>query len=271
MRSWAIEPNRVYVMGIVNVTPDSFYDGGWHATANAAIAHGLDLVAQGADLLDLGGESSRPGATPVSAQQEVDRILPVIEGIRSESDLPISVDTTKAAVAHAALAAGAKMINDISALRFDPDMANTIAAFHGWVVLMHMRGTPETMQRAPVYAEVVSEVQTFLRERIAAASDAGIDRKRIIVDPGIGFGKTLEHNLALLRQLDEIVALGVPVLVGASRKSFLGAVNDVPPEDRLPGTIAAHTAAVLRGARLIRVHDVAEGRRAADVACRLRS
>jgi len=271
VRDLALEPDYVYVMGILNITPDSFFDGGQHTTPDAAIEHAMDLVEQGADILDLGGESTRPGAKPVSAQEEADRILPVLEGIRRESDILISIDTTKASVARDALASGAEIINDISALRFDPEMASTIANARGWVILMHMLGVPETMQQAPKYEKVVPEVCAFLKARAEAAEAAGISREHIIVDPGIGFGKTLEHNLALLRSLDEVVSIGMPVLVGASRKSFLGAIGDVPVEGRLAGTIAAHTAAVLRGAQMIRVHDVEEGRRAADVASRLRT
>ncbi len=267
----ANQAKRVLVMGILNVTPDSFYAGGRTFDANAAIEMGLSMIEDGADILDIGGESSRPGAAPVSSQQELARILPVLEGLRVKTSIPLSVDTTKASVAKSALRAGADIINDISALRFDPDMAETISKFGATVVLMHMQGVPQTMQQEPHYDDVVSEVRDYLLERAKVAQAAGIQPDRIILDPGIGFGKQLEHNLALLRQLPKLASCGYPVLVGLSRKSFLGQLLDLPATERLEGTIAANTVAILGGASIIRVHDVKEGRRTADVAVCLRT
>ncbi len=261
---------RVLVMGILNVTPDSFYDGGRLFDVNTAIEAGLSMIEDGADLLDIGGESNRPGAGPIPPQQELTRVLPVLEGLRAKTAIPISVDTTKASVAQAALHAGADIINDITALRFDPDMAQTVSETGAKVVLMHMQGKPQTMQQEPHYADVVKEVRDFLTERAEYAQAAGIPPDHIILDPGIGFGKLLEHNLALLQQLPKLASCGYPVLVGLSRKSFLGQLLDLPVTERLEGTIAANTAAILRGASIIRVHDVKEGRRTADVAVRLR-
>ncbi len=258
-------------MAIVNVTPDSFFDGGRFAVTKDAVTHGLNMVREGADILDVGGESTRPGARPISAQQEMDRVLPVIEGIRARSPVALSVDTRKADVAREAIALGARLVNDVSALRSDEDMATVVARSECHVVLMHMQGIPETMQRNPNYNDVVEEIRAFLCDRLRVASDAGIDPRRVILDPGIGFGKRLEHNLAILRELDRIVDLGPPILVGLSRKAFLGTLIDAETEDRLEATIAANAAAILRGASIIRVHDAKEGRRTADVAARLRS
>ncbi len=258
-------------MGILNVTPDSFYDGGRLFDTEAAVATGLAMVGEGADILDIGGESSRPGSQPVSAIQERSRVLPVVERLRSRTHVPISIDTTKASVAEPALRRGATIINDISALRFDPDMARVISEYDAQVVLMHMSGTPLTMQDEPKYSDVVTEVRDFLLERAAAAEAAGIHHDRIILDPGIGFGKTLDHNLLLLRHLPELCSHGYRVLVGASRKSFLGKLLDLPPDERMEGTIAVNAVAVVNGASILRVHDVKEGRRTADVAVHLRS
>lgn len=257
-------------MGVVNVTPDSFYAGSRSSSAARAIETGLAMIDAGADILDIGGESSRPGASPVTADVEQKRILPVIAGLRSKTDCPISVDTTKSDVAAAALAEGATWVNDISALRSDANMAGVIAEADAGVVLMHMQGTPKTMQQAPQYADVVRDVRDFLLARVDVAVAAGIQRDRIILDPGIGFGKTLEHNIALLRGLSLLCESGYPVLVGLSRKSFLGAILDLPAKERLEGTIAANTIAILQGASMIRVHDVKEGRRTANVAVRFR-
>ncbi|MBI2349146.1 MAG: dihydropteroate synthase [Deltaproteobacteria bacterium] len=261
---------RTALMGVVNVTPDSFSDGGRYFEPAQAISHGVKLVEEGADIIDVGGESTRPGARPVSGREEVERVIPVIRGLRRELSAPISVDTYKADVAKAALDAGADMVNDISALRFDPAMAPLIAAEKVPVVLMHMRGTPRTMQRRPHYRDVVEEVREFLRDRIRFAVQAGVDLERIIVDPGIGFGKELEHNLALLRALPALADLGRPVLVGPSRKTFIGQILDVGPEERLEGSLAAAVAAVLGGASVIRTHDVKEARRAIRVADAMR-
>lgn len=236
-------------MGILNVTPDSFSDGGQFSDTAHAIAHARAMAKAGADIIDVGGESSRPGAPPVSAEDELRRVLPVIEGL---PELLVSVDTTKASVAERALAAGARIINDISALRFDARMPEIIGG--AGVVLMHMKGTPQTMQREPRYDDVTGEVRDFLAERIAFAESHGIRREQIAVDPGIGFGKTAEHNLQLLAQLEQLRALGCPIVVGASRKSFIGG----PVEQRLSGSLAAALWAVLCGASVVRVHDVAE-------------
>ena len=245
------------VMGIVNVTPDSFSDGGAHATAGDAVAHGLRLAEEGADVLDVGGESTRPGASEVPLDEELRRVLPVVERLAKETSLPISIDTSKPEVMRAAVAAGAGMINDVSALRRDGAL-EAAAALGVPVVLMHMLGEPRSMQDAPVYDDVVAEVHRFLAERIFAAEMAGIDKKRIVVDPGFGFGKTLEHNLVLLAQLERFAELGVPVMAGLSRKQGIGALTGRgEPRERVHGSVAAALVAAQRGARLLRVHDVA--------------
>jgi dihydropteroate synthase len=259
---------RPLLMGIVNVTPDSFSDGGAFLDPDAAIAHARRLIAEGADVLDIGGESTRPGAAPVGAAEEIGRVVPVIEQVRRESAIPISVDTMKPAVARAASAAGATMWNDVTALRFAPDSPATAAELGCDVVLMHMQGEPRTMQAAPRYDDVVAEVTAFLAARAEAAIAAGVARERIWLDPGIGFGKTAAHSLALLRGLDRIVALGFPVLIGVSRKSSIAKIaGDKSTENqRLGGSIAAALAAARAGAAMIRVHDVAETRQALAVA-----
>jgi dihydropteroate synthase len=247
---------RPLVMGIVNVTPDSFSDGGHHASTNAAIAHARQLVADGADILDIGGESTRPGAAAVSTQEELDRVLPVIEGLRDIS-VPISIDTWKPQVMRAALAAGASMVNDINALQEEGGLA-AVAGSNAAVCLMHKQGVPQTMQQQPHYTDVIAEVSAFLRERICAAEAAGIARDRIVIDPGFGFGKTLAHNLDLLRELETFCALGVPVLVGLSRKSMLGAITGRDVTERMAASVAVVLLAVQRGAAIVRVHDVRE-------------
>ncbi len=262
---------RTLVMGIVNVSPDSFYDGGRHFSVDEAVDHGLRLAGEGADLLDIGGESTRPGADPVSAEEEKKRVLPVIEALASRCDVPLSVDTYKAQVARAALDAGAAMINDISGLRFDPSMAEVAAASGAALVVMHMQGQPRTMQENPRYGNVTAEVIESLNGSLELAASAGVRPEQVLVDPGIGFGKALEHNLRLLRHLAELRVLGRPVLVGPSRKSFIGALCGAPAEQRLEGTIAAVTLAVAGGAQVVRVHDVEPVRRAvlvADALCR---
>ncbi|MGH2879156.1 MAG: dihydropteroate synthase [Solirubrobacteraceae bacterium] len=258
-------------MGIVNVTPDSFSDGGLFLETDAAVSHGLELAAQGADILDIGGESTRPGAEPVPVAEELRRVRPTIEALAAGApDVQISIDTSKAAVAKAALDAGASFVNDVTALRGDPEMAAVVAESGADCCLMHMLGQPRTMQHEPRYVDVVDEVKSFLEERMAFAVGESIARERILLDPGIGFGKTVEHNLELLRRLDELVALGRPVLIGTSRKSFLGRIDGgstrsracdesvpgVNPE-RLPATIATNVLALERGASVFRVHDVA--------------
>jgi dihydropteroate synthase len=253
---------RALVMGIVNVTPDSFSDGGRYAGTEAAVAHALELVRQGADLLDIGGESSRPGAETVPADEELRRVLPVVRELASRTNIPISVDTTKAAVADACLAAGAHVVNDITALRGDPDLAGVVVARRAGVVLMHMRGTPQTMQDDPRYDDVTAEVCRFLEERLRAAVGAGIGADRVVLDPGIGFGKRTAHNLELLARLGAVRALGRPVLLGVSRKGFIGrALGRDAVEDRLIGSLAAACHAVSLGtAQVIRTHDVRETR-----------
>jgi len=255
------------IMGVVNVTPDSFSDGGLFFDADIAIAHGLELGAEGAAILDIGGESTRPGAEPVDAAAELDRVLPVIEGLRARSvSAQISIDTSKAAVAAHALDAGAAIVNDVTALRGDPEMAGLVAARGVPCCLMHMLGEPRTMQDDPRYDDVVSDVKAFLEERMAFAVAAGIGEDRLLLDPGIGFGKTVEHNLELLARLDELVELGPPVVIGTSRKSFLGRVTGRPLDDRLAATIATNVLAYERGARVFRVHDVAPVRDALVIA-----
>jgi dihydropteroate synthase len=261
---------RTVIMGILNVTPDSFYDGGRRSEPTRAIADGVEMVQSGAEVLDVGGESTRPGARPVDEAEELDRVLPVIRGLRREVAVPISIDTYKAGVARAALDAGADIVNDISALRFDPALVSLVAAEEVPVILMHMQGKPQTMQSEPRYNDVVREVRDFLAAQLYEAMDAGIAAERIILDPGIGFGKTLEHNLQLLRGLPTLAALGQPLLVGASRKAFIGKILDLDPEHRLEGSLAAAVAAVLGGANLLRVHDVAETCRAARMADAIR-
>jgi dihydropteroate synthase len=244
------------VMGIVNVTPDSFSDGGLFLDADAAIAHGRELLAEGADILDVGGESTRPGAEPVDAAEEIRRVIPVIEALAADG-ARISIDTTKAEVAQRALESGATIVNDVSAFRFDPELAGVAADADATVVLMHMLGEPRTMQVDPRYDEVVSDIKRFLEERIAYATGEGVAEENIWVDPGIGFGKTLDHNLELIARLDEIGAIGRPVVFGASRKSFLGKLTGRLVDERLAGTIAANIIAYEHGARVFRVHDVA--------------
>jgi len=262
MRTDVPEP---VVMGVVNVTPDSFSDGGQWLDPDAAVAHGRDLVAQGAAILDVGGESTRPGAEPVAEAEELRRVLPVLEGLAG-AGARLSIDTSKAAVAAAALDVGATIVNDVTALRGDGEMAALVAQRGCDVCLMHMLGEPRTMQRDPRYDDVVDDVKTFLAERLAAAVAAGIAVERVWLDPGIGFGKTIDHNLELLACLDEIVALGRPVVVGTSRKSFLGTITGRDAGDRVAGTIATNVLALAAGARIFRVHDVAQARDALLVA-----
>jgi dihydropteroate synthase len=269
------------LMGIVNVTPDSFSDGGRYLAAKDAIAHGLELAAEGADILDVGGESTRPGAEPVSAEQELDRVLAVVEGLAAAtSSAParpqISIDTSKAAVAQAALQAGASIVNDVSAFRADPGMAGVVAASGAECCLMHMLGEPRTMQRVggPKYIDVVDEVRSFLAERMEFAVAEGVAEERIVLDPGIGFGKTERHNLELLARLQELTELGRPILIGTSRKQFLGRIQaraagrEQPVEagGRLAGTVASNVLAYERGASIFRVHEVAPVRDALAVA-----
>lgn len=262
---------RTILMGIINLTPDSFYDGGSCPDPAAGIDRALELAAAGADIIDLGGESSRPGSEPVGAGAELKRVIPVIEGLAGRISVPISIDTWKAQVAARALEAGAEIVNDISALRFDPGLASVVAKVSGPYVMMHMLRTPKDMQERPVYRDVIGEIRDFFRRRIAFASAAGIDPSRIVIDPGIGFGKTLEHNLQIINELEGFKKLGRPILVGVSRKSFIGAILEKEPAGRLWGTAGAVAAAVLRGADIVRVHDVSEMKDLVAVVDRIRT
>jgi len=249
---------RTVIMGILNVTPDSFSDGGLYADAADPIAHGVMMVEEGADVIDVGGESTRPGAEPVSAEEEMRRVVWVIETLARETQVPISVDTYKPEVAHAALSAGASIINDITGLA-DERMRTLAAERKAPVIIMHMQGTPRSMQENPVYDDVVSEIMAFMRERIASAVEAGLPREYIILDPGIGFGKTAEHNLEIIRKLGDFKSLGLPILIGTSRKAFIGkALGGVPPTERIFGTAATVAVGIMNGANIIRVHDVKE-------------
>ncbi|HEY9898540.1 MAG TPA: dihydropteroate synthase [Pantanalinema sp.] len=255
--------DRTYVMGILNVTPDSFSDGGTHGTVEAALSHARRMLADGADLIDVGGESTRPGSLAVSAEEERERVVPVIRALRAETDAAISIDTCKAEVADAALSAGAHLVNDISGLE-QPAMRRAIARHKAAGVAMHMQGTPRTMQQAPRYDDVVAEVRAYLGARLAQARSEGLDR--VAVDPGIGFGKTLDQNLALLRHLPVFRMLGAPVLLGTSRKGFIGHLLDLPVDQRVEGTMATVALAVRDGVDIVRVHDVREAVRTVRVA-----
>lgn len=248
---------RPLIMGVVNVTPDSFYDGGRYTLPETAIAHALELVEQGADIIDIGGESTRPGADPVAENEELARVIPVVEGLARQATIPISIDTTKSRVAARALESGASIINDVSAMREDPAMASVIARSGAAVVLMHMQGTPQTMQRSPQYVDVGADVLRFLDERVQTALQVGIARTNIILDPGFGFGKLVSHNLDLLKGLSSFTVLNCPLLVGLSRKGFIGTIVGKAVDHREWGTAAAIALAIDRGAHIVRVHDVA--------------
>ena len=246
------------VMGVVNVTPDSFSDGGKYLSPGLAVDHALELVAAGADILDVGGESTRPGAEPVAEDEELERVLPVIEGIVAATAVPVSIDTAKPGVMRRAVAEGVSMINDVNGLRAEGAI-EAVAELDVPVCIMHMLGEPRTMQQNPSYDSVVDDIRDFLRERVLACEEAGIDPSRLVLDPGFGFGKTLEHNLELLARLDELVSLGFPVLAGMSRKSMLGTITGRKnPADRVAASVAAHLIAAQKGAAVLRVHDVAE-------------
>lgn len=264
---------RALIMGILNVTPDSFSDGGQFTDVEAAVAHGLDMVRDGADLIDVGGESTRPGSLPVPDDEQIRRVLPVVRELRNRTDVPISVDTSSAVVARACLEAGADVINDVTALRGDPDTAAVVRSFDAGVVLMHMRGTPATMQDNPVYQDVVSEVLGFLQERLQFAGDLGIAANRVVLDPGIGFGKTKTHNLELLARLGEFRRLGRPLLLGVSRKGFLGGgLGGRPPAERVAASLAAACHGLAHEAvQILRVHDVRATRDAAEVMAAIHS
>jgi len=265
-----LAPGAFRLMGIVNVTPDSFSDGGRFLQPGAAIEHSLRLIGEGAHILDVGGESTRPGAEPVAAEAELERVQPVIEGLAAAgTGVQISIDTSKATVASASLHAGASLVNDVSAFRADPQMAAVVADSDAECCLMHMLGEPRTMQQDPRYEDVLDEVKAFLEERLAFAVSEGVSERRVLLDPGIGFGKTVEHNLELLRRLDELSSLGRPLVIGTSRKSFLAAIAggaEHGPTARLAGTVASNVLALERGASVFRVHDVAPAREALAVA-----
>jgi len=264
-------------MGVLNVTPDSFSDGGSFLDPQAAVVRALELEREGADILDIGGESTRPSATPISAHEELARILPLFQALRGELRIPISVDTQKAEVAEVALAEGAEIVNDISALRTDPRLAEVARRARAPIILMHMRGTPRTMQRGPFARDVIRDVMAGLREALARASCAGLAKSKILLDPGIGFGKSRAQNFEILARLTEFARLGCPIVIGTSRKGFLGAAlarpgePSVPPGERLLGTAATVTASILGGAHIVRVHDVAEIARVARVADAIRA
>jgi len=262
---------RVLVMAVLNVTPDSFSDGGRYAAADAAVEHGLRLAAEGADLLDVGGESTRPGSEPVSAEEELRRTLPVIRELVRRAGVPVSIDTSKAEVARAAIDAGAEVVNDVSGLQRDPGLGTVVARGGAALCLMHMRGTPQDMQQRAAYGDLLGELHDELLEALRRGLEAGVPEDHISLDPGLGFAKTAEHNLLLLRRLRELTQLGRPLLVGASRKSFLGRLSGKPAAERLTGSIAAATVAALHGASLLRVHDAAATREALAVVDAVRS
>ncbi len=257
---------RTWIMRVLNVTPDSFSDGNQYFDKDEAIKKGLHLVEEGSDIIDIGGESTRPGSEPIPAEEEILRTLPVITALRKRTDVLISIDTTKSEVARAALDAGADIINDISALRFDSRMASLAAQEDVPIILMHMKGTPQTMQVKPSYEDALLEIKAFLKESIERAVSSGIKREKIIIDPGIGFGKRLKDNLTLINNLDVLEDLGQPILIGVSRKSFIGTILGSAPQERLEGTIASAILSVIHGAHILRVHDVASVKKAVRVA-----
>lgn len=257
--TWLCNKNREpLVMGILNVTPDSFSDGGKYNNSQKAIDRASKMEDEGADIIDIGGESTRPGAEQVDIEEELNRVIPVIEGVRQNSNIIISIDTYKSVVADKAISAGANIINDVSGLRFDNNMAHIASEAKVPVIVMHMLGNPQNMQNDPFYSNLMEELITFFKERVEVLISNGINPKNIILDPGIGFGKTVEHNFTIIRELNRIVDLGFPVLIGPSRKSFIGNTLNLPPEDRIEGTAAAVTAAIMNGSRIVRVHDVKE-------------
>lgn len=260
---------RTHIMGIVNVTPDSFSDGGKYFSTDAAVSHALRLIDEGADIIDIGGESTRPGSDPVPVEEEIRRTVPVIEELRKRTSIPLSIDTYKSDVARAALNAGATIVNDISGLTFDPNSADVIAAQKATVILMHIQGTPKTMQLNPTYGNVTNEVFDFLERQSNYARSKGI--QQIIIDPGIGFGKTFEHNIQLIRELSHFKKLKYPILVGPSRKSFIGTILNLPPDERVEGTAAAVAVCIMNGAHIVRVHDVKVMKRVAQVVDALKS
>ena len=272
-QDWCTNPKkRTLVMGIVNVTPDSFSDGGKYYAPIKAIDFAFKLINEGADIIDIGGESTRPGADKVSCSEELKRVIPVIEGIRSNNNkILISIDTTKSMVAKEAVEAGANIINDVSGLSFDNHMPKTIAQLKAPVIIMHMKGNPSNMQENPKYKDVIDEIITYFKEKINIAINSGIDREMIILDPGIGFGKTVEHNFKILADLNRFNNLQLPILIGPSRKSFIGSTLGLPPENRLDGTAATVAVGVNNGARIVRVHDVKNMKRVVIIADKIRN
>ena len=260
-QSWLKHQSHTLIMGILNMTPDSFSDGGQFKSHDKAIDHALKMVEEGANIIDIGGESTRPGAESVQLEEELSRTIPIIEAIRLKSDCLISIDTYKSKVAKAALAAGADMVNDISGLTFDHNMASLVAERNVPVIIMHIKGKPGDMQKNPNYDNLIKEIKAFFEVQIAIAKKAGIDSGNIILDPGIGFGKRLEDNFEIIRELGQISTMGYPVLLGPSRKSFIGFTLDLPIEERIEGTLASITAGVINGARIVRVHDIRATRR----------
>jgi len=272
-QDWCINPDKeTLVMGIVNVTPDSFSDGGEFYSSKDAIAHASKLINEGADIIDIGGESTRPGATEISSSDELKRVIPVIQGIRSNNpDILISIDTTKAIVAKEAVEVGANIINDVSGLSFDSQMPMTVASLNVPIIIMHMKGNPRNMQKNPEYKDLIDEILNYFKERIKIATKAGIDREMIILDPGIGFGKTVEHNFQILSKLNKFNKLELPLLIGPSRKSFIGLTLNLSPEDRVDGTAATVAIGVNNGARIVRVHDVEKMKRVVIITDRIRN
>lgn len=258
--------SRTHIMGVINCTPDSFYPGSRRTGPEAAIELGLQMAEDGADILDIGGESSRPGSDPVPADEELERVLPVVEGLLKSVEVPVSIDTYKASVAEAALSLGAHIVNDISGLGFDPDMAKTAVKYGAPVVLMHIKGKPKDMQKDPIYNNVVQEIREYFEERLGYATGQGIAKEQIILDPGLGFGKRLRDNYEIVNNLMKFTELGCPLLIGPSRKSFIQKVLDLPSDEAREGTLAMGTAAILNGAHILRVHDVKEMKRAAQIA-----
>ena len=258
---------RTYLMGILNVTPDSFSDGGQYFDSALAVKRAQEMVEEGADIIDVGGESTRPGSEPVPLEEEISRTIPVIEALAKDIKVPISIDTYKAGVAKRAMDAGASIVNDISGLRFDPEMPKVVSQYKVPVIIMHIKGTPKNMQANPVYEALIPEIMDYLRESIRLAVESGIAEDKIIIDPGIGFGKTFDHNLEIIKNLREFTLLEKPLLAGVSRKAFIGKIlGDAPASERLEGTAAAVAISILNGANIIRVHDVKEMKKVALVA-----